>query len=300
MRTENLPQIVIVSDSGFLKPSLITMWGLLKHISVPGILHFWGDNLTADEWEAVARVARTNPSVELRCLKLTASELLDAKCPTEFISAAAMGRLYIPKKLSGRVLYLDGDTQVVGDVAPLFSLDMRGHPVAVVRDYVVAKWSTRGLKVNDRCQSRVVELQTLMESADVSAYFNSGVLLLDTEAIRADPGLLNAMCDVARASSFPLGDQDHLNNLFRGRVHFLNPAYNSSWSRTTKQRRHIGRLGGDAGEKAKIPNIIIHFHGPQKPWKKLRYNLWSQRTRAAWRYRYDLKQYLKNFPDLAP
>ncbi|WP_210190876.1 glycosyltransferase family 8 protein [Brucella thiophenivorans] len=298
--TENPPQIAFVTDRGFLKPTLVAMWGVLRHLSVPGIIHFWGDGLSDQDWEAVKRVAMTNPSVSLRCLMLSADDLDGAKGPTEHISAASMGRLHIPTHISGRVLYIDGDTQVVGDVAPLFSLDLNSCPIGAVRDCVVAKWSVRSLKVREKSMSRVRELQGLMAQSDISRYFNSGVLLLDTDAIRAEPELHQAMHDLVRASACPLGDQDHLNNVFRGRVHLLNPAYNSSWRQSGRQRRHIARLGGEVEERKPVPDIIIHFHGAEKPWKNPRRDLWKRRARAVWHYRREMQEYVRAYPDLAP
>jgi len=295
-----LPQIAFVTDRGFLKPTLVAMWGVLRHLSVPGIIHFWGDGLSEQDWEAVRRVAATNPDVTLNCLALSADELSGAKGPTAHISAATMGRLHIPARISGRVLYIDGDTQVVGDVAPLFSLDLNGCPIGAVRDCVVAKWSARNLKVRAKCLARISELQGLMEQADISRYFNAGVLLLDTDAIRAEPELHKAMRDLVRASAFPLGDQDHLNNVFRGRVHLLNPAYNSSWRDAPRQRRHIARLGGDAGESRALRDVIVHFHGPEKPWKRPRRDVWKSRARAVWRYRREMQIYAQSYPDLVP
>lgn len=297
---ENVPQIAFVTDRGFLKPTLVAMWGVLRHLSVPGIVHFWGDGLGEEDWEAVKRVAKTNPAVSLDCLTLTTDDLDGAKGPTAYISAASMGRLHIPSRISGRVLYIDGDTQVVGDVAPLFGLDLKGCPIGAVRDCVVAKWSARRLKVREKSMTRVLELQGLMQQSDISRYFNSGVLLLDTDVIRAEPELHQAMHDLVRASSCPLGDQDHLNDVFRGRVHLLNPAYNSSWRQTARQRRHIARLGGDVEESKTVPDIIVHFHGPEKPWKRPRRDLWKHRARAVWRYRREMLEYVRSYPDLSP
>ncbi|WP_435654944.1 glycosyltransferase family 8 protein [Brucella pituitosa] len=297
--TVNVPQIAFVTDGGFLKPTLVAMWGVLRHLSVPGIIHFWGDGLSDQDWEAVRRVAAINPAVTLNCLALSADDLDGAKRLTAYISAAAMGRLHIPSRISGRVLYIDGDTQVVGDVAPLFSLNLNGCPIGAVRDCVVAKWSSRSLKVREKCEPRVRELQGLMGQSDISRYFNSGVLLLDTDAIRAEPELHQSMHDLVRASACPLGDQDHLNNVFRGRVHLLNPAYNSSWRDAPRQRRHIARLGGDAEESKTAPDIIVHFHGPEKPWKRPRRDLWKSRARAVWRYRREMQEYAQSYPDLA-
>lgn len=51
------PQVVLVTDKGFLKPTLFTLWSLLRHLTVPAIVHFWGDNLTERDWVEVRLVA---------------------------------------------------------------------------------------------------------------------------------------------------------------------------------------------------------------------------------------------------
>jgi lipopolysaccharide biosynthesis glycosyltransferase len=138
-----------------------------------------------------------------------------------------------------------------------------------------------------------------MQGAEVSSYFNAGVLLMDVDAITAEPALCDAMQDIERASKCSWGDQDHLNNVFAGRVRLLDPAYNSSWSRTSKQRRFIAELGPAPLELTKIPDAIIHFHGPKKPWHKARHDLWSRRARAVFSYRRELAKFVHEFPDLA-
>lgn len=296
---QTAPQIVYVTDRGLIRPTLISAWSLLRHISVAPDIHIWGDGLTEDDWSGVARVIASHPDAKLHRLDLGADDMAGARRLSDHISAAAMGRLHIPAKLGGRVLYIDGDTIVTGDVAPLFDIDMRGQPLAAVRDYVVAKWQARGDLDKPRIRPRVAELRRLMGD-DISGYFNSGVLLLDCDAIRAEPALLAAMGDVARASACPWGDQDHLNNVFAGRVHHLNAAWNDSWGRTPRQRRFSAAIGGTGDETAKRPSAIVHFHGPKKPWKAPRRDLWSQRARAAWRYRRDMADFLKAFPDLQP
>lgn len=89
---EILPQIAFVTDRGFLKPTLVAMWGVLRHLSVPGIVHFWGNGLDEKDWDSVRRVAEINPNVTLSCLALSALDLEAAKGPTEYITGTAMGR----------------------------------------------------------------------------------------------------------------------------------------------------------------------------------------------------------------
>jgi lipopolysaccharide biosynthesis glycosyltransferase len=294
-----LPRIVLVTDKNMLGPTLFTAWTLLQRFVGAAELHVWGDGLTDEDWSAVSRVCSVHRDISLHPLRLNREELAGASPVGDYISAAAMGRLIIPRKLSGRILYLDGDVRVTADLSPLFSVDMQGQPLAAVRDYVVSSWLAKGVVSGHRNEARLTELAQSMESATVSSYFNSGVLLLDADAIVADPALCSAMQDLERASKCSWGDQDHLNNVFAGRVRLLDPAYNSSWSRTSKQRRFIAKLGPSPSEVINIPNAIIHFHGPLKPWKNARHDLWSRRARAVFSYRRELTKFDHEFPDLA-
>lgn len=293
------PRIVLVTDQGMLKPSLFTAWTLLRHFTGPAELHVWGAALNEGDWNAVSRVCSNHSDITLHPLQLDRDDLAGATPVGDYISTAAMGRLIIPRKLSGRVLYLDGDVRVTADVSPLFKIDMQRKPVAAVRDYVVSSWLAKGIAAGHRNEARLTELAQAMPGAPVSTYFNSGVLLLDADAIAADPALFDGMQDLDRASKCSWGDQDHLNNVFAGKVRLLDPAYNASWSRTAEQRRFIAKLGPAPGEITGIPDAIAHFHGPKKPWHKARHDLWSRRARAVWSYRRELSHFTRAFPDLA-
>lgn len=293
------PKFVLVTDSGMLKPTLFTAWGVLRHLSGEGELHFWGDRLSEEAWGMVDQLSRVNPNVEVRKLKLSAADFDGAKGVSDHISVATMGRLHIPSKLSGRVLYLDGDIQVTGDLRPLFLAPMGGKPVGAVRDFVVSRSCVKKTLDKPKYAARTNEIRELMLREEVSEYFNAGVLLLDADMIRRTPDLSARMGDVVRASSWPLGDQDHLNNIFVGNVHFLNPAWNSSWSRAAEQRSFARVFGGGSQETESLPTAVVHFHGPKKPWKIRRKNFWRRPTRAAIAYRMEMRSYGRSFPELA-
>ncbi|ADO41211.1 Lipopolysaccharide 3-alpha-galactosyltransferase [Ketogulonicigenium vulgare Y25] len=265
----------------------------MQHVKGDGLLHIWGDGLSPAEVALIAQLQPVNPRLRLEFSALSKAEMAGAKGPDARISGASMGRLLIPKKLDGRVLYIDGDTRITADPSQIFDLDMQGKPLAAVRDYVVSKWCRNGAPPD---KPRVRELRQLMGQEDISHYFNSGVLLIDTSAVRATPALFDAMTDVIRASASPWGDQDHLNSIFTGNVRLLDPAWNSSWSRTREQRAFIRSSGALDNELTGLSDVIVHFHGSNKPWLGPRYDFWSRRGRAVMAYRRVQKRFQRAFP----
>lgn len=294
--TQPLCKIALVTDRTLLRPTLFTLWTLAGHLEAPAEVHVWGDGLTAADWDDVAAVTSGFPMVTLHCRDIAPEDLAGASCPCAHISAAAMGRLFIPRHIRGRVLYLDGDTYVTGDVSPLFAMDLKGARIGAVRDYVVSKWLARRRLPSTAARAR---LDYLRAHVDPGHYFNSGVLLIDCDAIAADPELLARFEDVAAASATEWGDQDHLNFTMKGQVRLLNPAYNSSWGRTRRHRGFVRRLGAEQHEAQRTQDRIVHFHGPNKPWKAQRFDLWSTRCRAVRAYRRRLAAFSSAFPSLA-
>lgn len=293
-------KIAYVTDRGFLEPTLVSAWSLLQHLNGPAELHFWGDRLEDSDWANVRRIASGNPQVTLHCLDISSGYLEGAYGPQGYISAATMGRLYIPGRIDGYVLYIDGDTLVTGDVAPLFGLDLKGAYAGVVRDYTVAHWLADRAGHTGERRDRLAEIGRMMDPAPAGDYFNAGIMLLNCDALRAEPAVMERMMDVAAASARSHGDQDHLNALFRGNVVHLDLGWNASWGRLRKHRDHLARNGTPTGGAMPAGNRIIHYHGPEKPWRQSGLDFWSSRGRATRTYRRALRRFLRLYPDIRP
>lgn len=295
-------QYVFITDRSFLRPTLISLWSLLRHTSSSPVIHFWGDQLTDDDWEAVDRIIEIRSDARLCRLDLSTAEMQNAIGPSasKHVTAATMARLFIPSKLTGRVLYVDGDTIITDDTSEIFYTDMRGNPIGAVRDIVMTKRHIRGDRSNASTRAKMKACSALIGKSAIGDYVNAGVLLIDTEAIRAQPDIHAAMKDISRASAWPYGDQDHINHVFSNRIHYLNPAWNASWGRVRRQQHFIALNNGYKSELERKRPAIIHFHGPDKPWKTPRYDFWSAKGRAVMEYRKDMSRYLQTFPNLAP
>ena len=284
--------VAVVSDRGMFLPSLRAVDGVLRRAG-PGVdALFVGLDLTDAMWGMVASVAAGHPAARLDTRALPPAWLAEARSPKSFITPTALGRLFLPRLVpSGRVLYLDGDVMVTGDLSLARDLDMAGRPLAGVRDFSVMKWLASGTP-HPGLQRQI---DVMPDGMPMTGYINSGVLLMDMDAIHAIPGLTDAMTDMVAARGFPTVDQDRINILFRDRITHLDPAWNCSWGRLAQQRRHQAGLPLSGVQPAPM---ILHFHGPRKPWHPLRLSTLSRGARAVWQYRRDMASFHRRHPSI--
>tara|TARA_R100000935_G_scaffold41300_1_gene62985 strand:- start:1580 stop:2485 length:906 start_codon:yes stop_codon:yes gene_type:complete len=296
------PQYAFITDRSFLHPTLFSLWSLLKNSSFSSpIIHFWGSQLTETDWASVDLIMATCPNAILKKIDLDDNEMRDAAGPSAstHVTAATMARLFIPRKLEGRVLYIDGDTIVTSDLSDAFETDMKGYSIGAVRDIVMTKRYLRGNQNKEATLKKMEECVSLIGKSTIGDYVNAGVLLIDTDMIRSQPDLISRMENIAHASNLPYGDQDHLNHIFTDQIYYLNAAWNASWGRVKEQRELTYKNKGYRSELEDRNAKIIHFHGPKKPWLVSRVDFWTAKGRAVMSYRREMRRYAKLFPEMA-
>jgi lipopolysaccharide biosynthesis glycosyltransferase len=145
-----------------------------------------------------------------------------------------------------RVLYLDADMVVVGNVAPLWRTDLEGALLGAVD----IPGSDRG----------VIQLNI---SAD-AGYFNAGMLLIDLKQWRETQALETVLEYITAHPERVLYDQDALNACFHHCRKRLDYRWNVIWPFYREplalplSRPEIEAIRRDA--------LIIHFNGSSKPW----------------------------------
>lgn len=150
-----------------------------------------------------------------------------------------------------RVLYLDGDTIVNGDICELFDTDLTNYYCAGVSDIYI---ESVGYK-------KTLGLDGL--------YINAGVILFNLDEMRKTD-IAEKLFKLTAENKFKYQDQDTINVTFNGKIKELDCIYNF-------KRAH---------QKAfpeKVPSAkIIHYVGPSKPWRKFTLN----RVKILW-YKYE-------------
>lgn len=112
-----------------------------------------------------------------------------------------------------RVVYLDVDVLLNGDVAELYDADLHGAPIGAVRDCAVLQSISTG-RLPDH-----LEYISGMGVTNPRLYCNTGVMVMDLVQMReqeTEDRLLRLL--EAHPDSFPYVDQDIINIVFHGRI----------------------------------------------------------------------------------
>lgn len=165
----------------------------------------------------------------------------------------------------GKVVYLDCDLVVNRDIAELYSVDLGDSYVAAVRDSAMATWNSCNDdfgKEQRRYNKEVLGLDDLYD------YFNAGVMIYNVGEMRKHLST-DKLFDMATAYAYRWQDQDILNKVCYGKVHFLDSRWNYMTHKNdepTKIPEFISpKRAFDAYMSAKKDPYIIHFAGHCQP-----------------------------------
>jgi lipopolysaccharide biosynthesis glycosyltransferase/GR25 family glycosyltransferase involved in LPS biosynthesis len=180
-----------------------------------------------------------------------------ADLPNWRMSRSTYARLLLPKILGNyrKVLSLDSDILVVGELRDVFDVDMGGACLAAVRDPVAAKFC----KMQDFRSGR-------------KPYFNAGLMLIDTAKWIRDGvsekviGL--AKNDVERERIAAFAEQCLLNHVLDGKFKELGKEYNWLTFDPYKARTEVHLLA-PIPSTAELQRVrMLHFAGQYKPWSR--------------------------------
>ena len=187
-----------------------------------------------------------------------------------YITAATNYRLFLLGELFGkydRMLYLDCDIIVTGDISELFDTDLGGKSIAAAkmaeaRYYIRSKKAIffEGMPYNftDYCQK-------ILEIRHMENYFYAGVILFDLKRCRKLTSH-KAAVELLNSKKWRYNDQDTLNILFNDSVKMLDLKWN--YTNNIEQfcsspKPSIRELYSDA---RRTDYGVIHYASGKKPW----------------------------------
>lgn len=168
---------------------------------------------------------------------------IDEKLPLrDYYSMTTYYRLFIAQMfpLYDKVVYIDSDTIVKGDISKLYEMELGDNYVGAVNDPVVSQTDI------------FAEYTETVLGIGRYDYFNAGVLLINVKAFREED-VLGQFIELTNKYAFIVAqDQDYLNVICQERVLKLDPSWDSE-------------VYGELLCSVEDMNII-HYNMAAKPW----------------------------------
>ena len=249
----NKKVIVLGADSGYRDKIETTIKSVCAH-NRNVKFYIFNDDMPSEWFQLMTK--RLEPLFsEIVNVKISSHSLKNYHLPLSHLSYAAFFRYFIPQFVEeNRAIYLDSDVIVRGNLDALFLEDLGDFPMAAVEDDLT------------------------------SDSFNSGVMLIDVDAWRAE-GVTEKLFELTNQfheSSF--GDQGILNILFQKRWKKLPQKYNFMVGMDTVARNYQIVSWYQDSLVAEKEAEIIHYTG-EKPW----YGINLNRFRNEWWFYYGLE-----------
>ena len=259
--------IVLGSDDHYALPLAVTIHSTLSRLSRESsvevlVIDAGISNLSRERIERVTKRAR--PGTNLRWVEPEMDQF-EAMRTTHWGSPASYLPLLIPTLVDDHefAVYLDSDILVRDDVMKLWEIGTRDSdvPLHAVLDF---GFHTLGEALKENAAERL--------GLDSDApYFNSGILVINLEMWRADAIAIKAI-EFARShpNVMRFTDQDALNAVIQGDWGQLDPGWNVLIGGIDRFVRRSTASRADQEELRKSlmeSPRILHFSGPQKPWK---------------------------------
>lgn len=175
-------------------------------------------------------------------------EMIASKLHTrDYYSKSTYYRLFIPNlyKEYDKVLYLDSDIVVRGDISKLFNTELGNNLVGAIPDEFVQTTPI----IYDYVENHIP-----LGKGNHGKYFNAGILLMNSKRLR-EIDFEGKFIDLLGKVKFQVAqDQDYLNCICRGKVKYISPLWNKLPFPTKIYREKDFK--------------IIHYNLDLKPWQK--------------------------------
>lgn len=182
----------------------------------------------------------------------------DGMYSSAYFSVEMYYRIMIPEIFQeyDKVLYLDCDTVVLHDICELYDSDISNCLIGAIQNLM-----------HDKMKKYI---QFSLE-IDPEKYINSGVILFNCSKCREENFTEKSFKLLAKRQDFRYPDQDLINMMCIGKIHYLDIQWNFTWHyRHLQESKNIELHLNDEDiakfyETEKNP-YLIHYTGEIKPW----------------------------------
>lgn len=267
----NAVPVFLGCDDKFFPHALTAIASLMRNASPKTNydLFIVQSGVPPEKLDAAAAWMERRPNAVLRFIDIDPciASARDTLPVTKEYSVAVFFRIFAPLLFPehGRIVYLDSDIVVLGDVAELHRFNLGGMEVGAIRDLATTLEARRSDTIADFWRTR-------LGKEPGENYFNSGVLLMDLEQMRRRDTLGRCLARAGEITGTALPDQDLLNAVLNGGIRPLPAVWNCfDWMADRFEESPNFRFVRTVPEflketrKARHGVKILHFV-EKKPW----------------------------------
>jgi len=273
--------VVYCLDDGYAEHTCVSMTSMLANTKSNVHFHVISNRLSDENKAKLSYLSKSFPHGSWSFYRMdfdTSGFVIE---PTRYLTVETYYRFFIPKILPEleRVIYIDGDTVIIGDISELWN--------EYLEDGIVA-----GVVQNPGDPEEHLKIF----GSKYYRYFNAGVLLLKLEefkklyTLETLPAMIVDLYEKFKSNNVLwCADQEVLNYLFNGEKYakFLNCKYNLADYGSNFYYSLCGQNSRSLREWNNANNspIIVHYGGPQKPWHLGNELMLSLRWRLYYKYK---------------
>ena len=216
-RIDSIP-IFFASDNNYAPYLAVAIKSLLTNASTDYFykIHILTTNLDKDICDKLTRLATTNSSIQIISLKDEIEHIKHRFQLRDYYSIETYYRFFIADMFPqyDKVLYLDCDIVVLGDISNLYLTNISNFLLGAVQEQVMAHYKVFGDYVE-----RALDVK-------VKNYFNAGVLLMNTKLFKAYQ-IQRKFFKLMNEFKFRVTqDEDYLNVICKDKVKKLSLGWN--------------------------------------------------------------------------
>lgn len=236
--------IAFCINNAYADKIAVVMFSLLEnHKNAYFNFYIFSSDLTDCSVDNLNKLHKKYKNFTISKVNVPSEMFKDIKSNVDYISVETYYRYTIAELLPNvdKILYLDADLVVNKNINEFYNINLEDYYFAGVEDSYITK-------VNHKPE---------INMAEDDLYVNTGVLLMNLPLIRND-GLCNKFIQTTKNlwGTTQYVDQDIINIVCNGRIKPVDNIYN--FTATDMQIEPLKQK--DA--------CIIHYTGPDKPWKK--------------------------------
>lgn len=231
--------IAFAVDDNFVKPATISIISIIENNSDLRVhFHLFIPSISTDNLNRLKQLILNHHELTIHIFD---DSIFSGFQTLKDLPESMYYRLIIPavlKDVTGRVLYLDADIICINSLNPLLNINFNGNSLAACVDGFV--------------KNELSEYSISLGIENENAYFNSGVILYNIN-LWLENFSIYKFNELIKKKEYIFPDQDVLNIMFQGEVHYLPEKFNTFVKRQSDTDN----------------TVLLHFAGEGKPWKKI-------------------------------